>query len=753
VSYLVNTVWSMGTEGRGDIEEAEVEGPLCATAERGTPARAERDVPRPRAIDAAPGSSGFGADSPEHGGQVLVEGATFVVSGPGGDIDGAGQGLFVRDARIISRWCLRIDGAPVSPLGGFRAEPFAGVFVGRSRIRDGHLEPTVLVERRRYVGSGMREDLFVRNYGKEPAGVSVSLEIAADFADLFAVKLGQQAPGSATVHRSGEKWAAVGRHGAHDRAVHVRGRGAAVTDEGLTWRAVVAPHQEWRTSVTVVAEVDGHEVPMRFPVDTPVDLAAPARRIAEWQRASPKVRSESLALGLALRRSEEDLASLQLADPTDPELKAIAAGAPWFMALFGRDSLITSALTLALGPELAVGSLRALARHQGQTVDALSEEEPGKILHELRFGADVSFTPGGTERYYGSVDATPLFVMVLGQLERWGIEREVIDELLPAADAALAWIERYGDRDGDGYVEYRRSTDRGLRNQGWKDSADGVNYADGSWAEPPIALVEVQAYVYGAFMARAELAHRRGDRETADHWAHRAAVLKHRFNADFWLADRGYFAVGLDAQKRPIDALTSNMGHALWTGIAEHEKASAVAERLCSAELFSGYGIRTLATSMGAYNPASYHNGSVWPHDTALCIAGLARYGFWSEAQWVASGLLEAAAYFAGRLPELFCGFDRRDVPGPVPYPASCSPQAWAAAAPIGMLTALLGLDPDVPGGVVRLRPALPPEWGAVSIEDFRLGAHRLSLDVAADGTLTCAAPPGLQLRVLTASS
>ena len=359
----------------------------------------------------------------------------------------------------------------------------------------------------------------------------------------------------------------------------------------------------------------------------------------------------------------------------------------------------------------------------------------------------MSFALGGAERYYGSVDATPLFVMVLGQLGRWGIDPAVIDELLPAADAALTWITTYGDRDGDGYVEYLRATDRGLRNQGWKDSADGINYADGTLAQPPIALVEVQAYVYAAFVARAELAARRGDRTTAVHWADQATVLKRRFNEDFWLADRGYFAVGLDAEKRPIDALASNMGHALWAGIAEPDKAGAVAERLLSPELFTGYGIRTLASTMGAYNPASYQNGSVWPHDTALCVAGLARYGYARHAQRVAAGLIEAAAYFSGRLPELFCGFDRAEVPGPVPYPASCSPQAWAAAAPIGMLTALLALDPDVPGGIVQVAPALPPEWGAVQVDGVPLGHTRISIRVEPDGTSSWTGATGLAVK------
>lgn len=713
-----------------------------------TPGTAHRDGHRPQRLE-APGRSGFGAESPDQGGQVLVEGATFVVSGPGGDIEGPGQGLFVRDARVISRWCLRIDGKPVSPLGGFREEPFAGVFVGRSRVRDGHLEPTLLVERRRYVGTGMREDLVLRNFGGEAAGVSVSLELGADFADLFSVKLGETTDGPAvTVTAAGEEWSASGRHGQHDRAVHVRAPGASAGADGLTWRAVVAAHGEWHASVAVMADLDDRPLPMRFPLDVPIELAPPVRSIAEWQQATPKVQSDSLAVGLTIGRSEEDLASLRLADPTEPDLTVIAAGAPWFMALFGRDSLLASSLSLVLNPDLAVGTLRALARHQGSMVDPLSEEEPGKILHELRFGADVSLALGGAERYYGSVDATPLFVMVLGQLARWGVDPAVIDQLLPAADAALSWIDAYGDRDGDGYVEYHRATDRGLRNQGWKDSADGINFADGTLAQPPIALVEVQAYVYGAYVARAGLAAERGDHETADHWAQRASALRRRFNEDFWLPDRGWFAVGLDADKRPIDALASNMGHALWTGIIDADKAAAVAQHLGSPELFSGYGIRTLATSMGAYNPASYHNGSVWPHDTAICVAGLVRYGFTDLAQRVAAGLFEAAAYFAGRLPELFCGFGRNEVPGPVPYPSSCSPQAWASAAPVGVLRALLGLEPDVPEGIVHVAPALPPEWGAVSVEDVPLGHGRLDVAVAADGTVRCSEPPGLHLSV-----
>ncbi|MDA8317822.1 MAG: trehalase family glycosidase [Actinomycetota bacterium] len=700
--------------------------------------------------------SGFGAESAERGGRILVDGTSFAVSGPGGDIDGSTQGLFVRDARIISRWSVLVDGARLDPLGGYTAQPFAGVFVARSRLRDGHVEATVLVERRRYVASGMREDLSLRNYGSEPAGLTLTLEVAADFADLFAVKAGRKeelAPVAVRVSPASDVWSAAARHGQSDRGVKVVAPGAVVAADSLTYKVVIPAHGEWTTSVAVVAQVDGEELPMRFPLGVPVQQTAPAREIAEWHRTNPTLHADSLPLTVTVARSEEDLAALRLSDPDEPDLDVVAAGAPWFMALFGRDSLITSWLTLSLDLDLALGTLRALARHQGRSVDPLSEEEPGRILHELRFGADVSLALGGAERYYGSVDATPLFVVVLGQLARWGADPDAVAELLPAADAALEWICDYGDKDGDGYVEYLRSTDRGLRNQGWKDSSDGVNYADGTVANPPVALVEVQAYVYAAYVARAELAARRGDTDTASHWSERASTLKRRFNADFWLPERGWFAVGLDAEKKPIDALASNMGHALWAGAVDADKAPYVAERLVSPELFSGYGIRTLATTMGAYNPASYHNGSVWPHDTALCVAGLMRYGFTAHAQRVAAGLIEAAAYFSGRLPELFCGFGKEEVPGPVPYPAAGSPQAWASAAPIGILAALLGIEPDVPGGTVRLAPALPPAWGAVELEDVPVGGERMNVVVRADGTFSWTGAPSLEVRTRTSAA
>lgn len=692
------------------------------------------------------GLSGFTAEPPETGGRTLVLGTTFSVCGADGDMgDGESEGLYFRDSRVVSRWRLRLDGQPVQPLGGFAPDPFAGVFLARAHVRDGRAEPTLLVERRRVLGDGMREELILRNHGLEPAGVSVFVEVGTDFADLFAVKVGRPSSESdVTVTVGPEEWRACTRGGTVERCVRVRAAGSTVAADGIAFRAVVPPAGTWRASLEVTASLET-QVGVPFTA-APTRAASAQGSPTGTARRVPRVEADSLVLSATLARSQKDLDALALADPAKPEDVVVAAGAPWFMALFGRDSLLTSSMALAVDPGLAVGTLRALARYQGRGTDPLTEEQPGRILHELRVGVDRSLALGGSDRYYGSVDATPLFVVVLGQLARWGVDPGIVDELLPAADRALEWIAEHGDRDGDGFVEYLRSTDRGLRNQGWKDSADGINFADGTLAEPPIALVEVQAYVYRAYRARGELAMRRGDLRTARDWDERADALKRRLNEAFWLPDLGAYAVGLDADKRPIDALTSNIGHVLWAGAADRDKAASVAERLLSPELFSGYGIRTLATTMAAYNPASYHNGSVWPHDTALAVAGLARYGFTSHAQRVATGLIEAASYFSGRLPELFCGFDKTALPGPVPYPTSCSPQAWASAAPLEVLVAMLGLDPDVPAGKVVLSPTIPSEWGAVRVADVPLGPARLSVGVDQEGRVTATGAEKLQI-------
>jgi len=662
---------------------------------------------------------------------TLLEGSSFCRSTRTGDIDPhAAQGLFVKDTRLVSSWELTLDNEPLTSLGVLTRAPYAATFVTRAAARAGCPEPTVVIERHRMIADGLREDVLVRNFSHETLDGTLELGIGSDFADLFAVKDGRPAtPGPVRRRSNGEDLELSVHHEGQRRGVRVRGHGGQAARDRIRWQLSVPPHGEWQTSIEVLPSAGGEETPAAFPVGAPVETASPARRRRDWRAAAPTVRCANPILQTALDRSVDDLGSLRITDPAHPDLDVIAAGAPWFMALFGRDSLITSWLALPFDLSLARGSLHTLARLQGRRVDPLSEEQPGRILHEVRLGIDETRALGGGSVYYGSIDATPLFVMLLGEAARWGLPAADLAALLPAADRALDWIEGYGDLDGDGFVEYQRATDRGLLNQGWKDSLDAITFADGRPAQPPIALAEVQAYVYGAYQARADLATRAGDPATAQRMRQRADTLRARFDDAFWLPERGHYALALDAAKQPVDALASNQGHCLWTGIARPDRIDAALEHLTSPAMFTGWGVRTLAATMAAFNPISYHNGSVWPHDNAILVQGLARYGRFDAAARIAAALIEASAPFAGRLPELFCGFDRADVPVPLPYPTSCSPQAWAAATPIGLLTALLTLDPDATNGTVTAARQLPAEWGDLTLTGINVGGHRIDLD------------------------
>ena len=684
------------------------------------------------------------------GGTVtLVEGAGFCVCGRTGDIrPDQPHGLFFRDTRLLSRWQLLVDDAPPEALATMETEPFATTFVARAQPRAGRADSTLLVLRHRYVGDGMREDLVLRNLAAEPAACTVSVAVAADFADLFEVKESRVQPRGQHRLDAGADGLSFQRRWRTDvRGVRVHAEGwMADADGTLTVDVVVPARGEWSSCLQVQPSLDGLELPPRYQCGEPVERTVPSQRLREWRLANPVVHTGHRGLASLLERTEEDLGALRIFDPEHPDRVAVAAGAPWFMTVFGRDSLLTAWMALLLDPALALGTLRTLARFQGTEVEPRSDQEPGKILHEMRFGLDSAHSLGGGSVYYGSIDASPLFVMLLGEAASWGADAASVAELLPAADRALAWIESYGDRDGDGYVEYERATDRGLRNQGWKDSFDGVTFADGRIADTPIALAEVQAYAYAAYVARSQLAHRAGEDATARRWADRAEALRAAFNRDFWLPDRGWFALGLDRDKRAIDSLASNMGHCLWTGIIEPDKAAEVAEHLLSAEMFTGWGVRTLASSMAAYNPMSYHNGSVWPHDNALIAAGLMRYGFVEHAQRIAVGLIEASTHFGGRLPELFCGFDRTEFASPIPYPTSCSPQAWAAASPLLLLRTLLRFDPAVPDSRVWLSPALPADLGDLSLERLALAGARMSVSVTGGVVRTAGLPSGVAL-------
>ncbi|MEX0663220.1 MAG: glycogen debranching N-terminal domain-containing protein [Acidimicrobiia bacterium] len=692
-----------------------------------------------------------GATSPLDSAAVtLVEGSAFCISLPSGDMmTSHPHGLFFRDTRFLAELSLKINGEWPEPLAAHLVDPFSATFVVQASPEHGRADSSLVVTRQRFIGRGMREDVVIRNYGAESAFCHLEFEIGCDFADLFEVKEGRvKKVGDLQVEHHESRITHTYTRGAFRRAVHLdfsqppRIVGSATA----SYEIIVPPGDDWSVCLQVTPVIDDVEVTPRHQCGHPVERAAPSTRLEAWRHNLPTLTTDHIELARLYDRSAEDLAALRLFDPEHPDRTVVAAGAPWFMTVFGRDSLLTSWMSMLVDPDLALGTLQTLARYQGENVNPLTEEEPGRILHEMRFGESARLSLGGGNVYYGSVDATPLFVMVLGELQRWGTRAEDVDALLPFADRALTWIDEFGDRDGDGYVEYMRTSDRGLRNQGWKDSWDSTTFLDGRLAEPPIALCEVQGYVYAALLARSHFATEHGDDAMARRLRERADDLKVRFNRDFWLDDLGRFAMGLDRDKRPIDTLTSNMGHCLWTGIVDDEKAPLVGKQLLGDDMFSGWGIRTLATGTPRFNPVSYHNGSVWPHDNAICAAGLMRYGLIEEAHRVMEGIVGAAGEFGHRLPELFAGFSRSDYSFPVAYPTSCSPQAWAAASPLLMLRTLLRFEPDVRSKRLNLAPALPDWIGSFRLDGVDLMGGQLMIEAADDRLVAFEGPPGLEL-------
>jgi len=675
---------------------------------------------------------------------TMVEGTTFCICTATGDMEtGRPQGLFFRDTRVVSGWQLHLDGEPAQPLSIVDGQGHTARFVLRRPPAAGQADATLLCERRRYIGDGMREIITLTNVGREATMVRVELFVASDFADLFAVKESRVRHGDAESRATTVDLTFTRRDGS--RGLYVSANREPQARPGvLTWEAVIPARRQWEVEVHAQPVIEGRRIEPRFR-----DLNAPAQGKSAWFSKITSIKTHHPALGLALQQSLHDLDALRIESADDPSRVFLAAGAPWFMTLFGRDSLLSAWMTLPLDPKIALGTLHTLAGLQGERFNPQTEEAPGRILHESRLGPD-SVTALGGMNYYGTVDATPLFVGLLREAWRWGAPEQEIRALLPAADKALSWMDNFGDRDGDGFLEYQRATDRGLANQGWKDSWDGVNDASGRLPDPPIALAEVQGYAYAAWLGRAELAEAFGEPEIAQTCRHRAEKLQQLFASSFWLSSEGYFAAALDGQKRPVDAMTTNAGQCLWTGIVTDEHAEILIERLSQPDMDSGFGLRTLSELMGAYNPMSYHNGSVWPHDTALVISGLMRYchikGAVPLAHRLAEGLLRAAQAFGGRLPELFCGFSCETFSPPVPYPTSCSPQAWASAVPFALIRAFLGLDPDTANRTLSLRPNLPPAWGSLTLERLRLGPYTLRLCATAQLAHSVELPEGWTL-------
>jgi glycogen debranching enzyme len=673
----------------------------------------------------------------------VLDGNTFVVSDRDGDVRPGSlvppHGFFSEDTRFVSRWELSIAGQPLDVLSTAHVHYFAAQFFLVPPTNTFHAASPLSVIRRRVVKDVWLEELLLSNHQEEPLDVVVELGVGADFADLFEVKDGHIRKRTVSSIVGENELVLRYRNGAYLRETRIGvSEHATVEPDRLRLRLELAPREE-RTVTFVITpygeQPDRPAVPRR-PAGTFGDIEGRRRaELAAWLALAPVLETDGDALQHAYDQGLDDLAALRFYPHIgERDVSLPAAGLPWFMTLFGRDSIITSYQALPYQPELARTTLRTLAARQGTTVDDFRDEEPGKILHEVRFGELTATGERPHSPYYGTADATQLYLVLLDEYERWSGDTDLVRELEPNARAALEWIDRYGDLDGDGYVEYQTRNPRtGLVNQCWKDSWNSMRFADGRIAEGPIATCEIQGYGYDAKRRAARLAREVWlDDELAERLEAEADVLRHRFHEDFWLPDRAFFALALDGEKRPVDSLTSNIGHLLWSGIVRPEYAEAVVEHLMGEALYSGWGVRTMAVGDAGYNPIEYHNGTVWPHDTSLIAAGLRRYGYRAEAARLASGIVEASAYFDYRLPEVFAGFPAAHTHAPVEYPTASSPQAWAAAAPLLALTTVLGLEPGAGGPSPD--PHLPAEFGSVVLRGVRGRWGRADVAAAAAG-------------------
>lgn len=719
-------------------------------------------------------------------GLMLTEHGVLLTTDNRGDIPIGAPGvlgLYYQDTRFLSGWEVRINGMLPPLLGvenrGYMTRLSYGS-IASSRLRPGGLPPGILLMRTRYISTALRGDdmlpsspvlyerIMLTSYQRVPLSIMLEMTVAVDFQDVFCVRQFAQAlPGKyesldqserSTLHLSYTGRDDVRRHTLCKAtpAPHTVTSTSQMANEGEMWRAIggimqhslyLIPKEPITIEVLIQPVIDDLASSASTPPSVTDGRAGPkgfdggleAIEHAHDQWAideCTRIETDNPALNRVVEQSLRDLRLLLLMPPTGPY---VAAGIPWYATPFGRDGLITALQTLPINPAIARGTLRYLAAHQGRAVDSSRDEEPGKIMHEMRSGETVSTGMMPFNPYYGSIDATPLFLVLLGRTQRWLADDALLQDLASAVQAALAWLDDYGDVDGDGYIEFQRRAGRGITNQGWKDSNDALQFPDGSYPNAPIALVEVQGYVYEARLVGAKVLRRLGDEAGATNQERRAAVLREHFNQDFWLADDSFLAQALDAYKKQIPAVTSNAGHALWSGIVDEKRAPLVARRLLADDMSSGWGVRTLSALYPSYNPLSYHNGSVWPHDTAIVAAGLKRYGHDTGPAILLEQIVAAAGgYLDARLPELYAGLPRQGgTHGPVPYPVSCSPQAWAAGSVFLLLQSVLGLEPDAGRNVLRVRPLFPLSLSIVRLQRLRVRGVVIDLEIEATDETT----------------
>jgi glycogen debranching enzyme len=655
----------------------------------------------------------------------ILDGNTFVVSDARGDIEASltdPTGLFSFDTRFLSKWVLTVNDQRLNPLSVDDMQYFETRFFLVPGTGTVYIDAKLSIIRQRAVGNGFHEELTILNHDEEPVDLTVRVDAASDFADLFEVKDALKKKGTYSTRVERGRLVLSYERETFRRETVISATARARLDEGgLTFKARVEPHGEWSADLDVVTAVGpgGSYTQPKYGRGHGPARPNMERSLERWLRDAPRLECDWEPLGATYRRSLVDLAALRFSPPVAGGRSLPAAGLPWFMTMFGRDSIFTSLQALPFTPELAATTLLALGAWQGSRVDDFRDEDPGRILHEMRYGEMTAFEERPHSPYYGCADATALYVVLLDEYERWTGDRRLVRDLEREARAALAWIDDYADLRGDGYVWYqRRNEQTGLENQCWKDSWDSISYRDGRLPGFPRATCELQGYAYDAKLRGARLARLVwNDVELAEKLEKDAADLKRRFNRDYWVADGEYYALALDVEGKQVDALASNNGHLLWSGIVEKGKAKAVARRLLGRRLFSGWGVRTLAEGEGRYNPIGYHVGTVWPFDNSFIAWGLRNYGFKEEAAEIAAGILDAAAFFDGRLPEAFGGYERTLTKYPVQYPTACSPQAWSTGTPLLLLRTMLGLEPA--GDHLVVDPALPRGIGRLELLDI----------------------------------
>ncbi|MPZ64286.1 MAG: amylo-alpha-1,6-glucosidase [Pseudonocardiaceae bacterium] len=697
----------------------------------------DRDGVAPQGVLAGPGTI------------TTIAGLTFAISDERGDMGPGPFGLITDDTRHLSRLQVRLDSEPLRHLGSGLLSPAVARFRSYATLADRLPDAPVECERLRQLSpGGMAETLTLRCWTPDPVRLRLEIQLDCDFADIFQVRRLAGDPGAQPGIPVGGSpgWLRFEDTGTpRATSVQLDPPPDVVDQSAAHWNVWLSRDQPWVLRIGVGAQRgSGSE-----------EWTAIQPRTDTAGRPDVVVHSLPERLARGCLRSLTDLDALSIPDDRDGSRRLLAAGIPWFVALFGRDVLISSYQARAFRPELMLAALAALAARQGRVSDPGNEEQPGKILHEVRFGDRPWLgegTAGGARPYYGSADSTPLFLIMLGEALRWGAPHEVLTELLPAARAAMSWLRGPGDPDQDGLIEYAPTGPRSLTNQGWKDSENAVQFADGTLARPPIAVVEVQGYAYRARRELAAVLSHLGHRAEADDLVAEAAQLRALIRRRYWRPGSdgtpGSFALALDHDKRQVDSITSNMGHLLWCGVPSQQEAEQVAVHLASPAMASGWGLRTFSAEMAGYNPISYHVGSVWPHDTVITCEGLRRYGIDDVAMRLAGDLLDALAIFDDRLPELFGGHRREPGDFPAPYPTACRPQAWAAGVPLAIVALCLGLQPDVPAGTVSLKPVLPGGLDRVEIHGIPFPSGELSIMHDGDGTKVIETPLGLRVEL-----